>query len=117
MGLELEVHYPTALPVGAAKQLIAGLTGGTLGANLPLDVESAWNLLGYALSVSVGHPDHLIGSVGAVAIDDAKAASLLTQAVAEAEAEQPDGVVGAAALPWLPIALYLLKLLMERLKK
>lgn len=115
MGLELEVHYPTAMPIGAAKQLIAGITGGTLGANLPLDCECAWNLAGYALSVSVGHPDHLIGSVGAVAIDDAKAASLLTQAVAEAE--QPDGVVGAAAIPWGPLAAYLIQLLLDRLLK
>lgn len=115
MGLELEVHYPTALPIGAAKQLVAGLTGGTLGANLPLDVEAAWNLLGYALSVSVGHPDHLIGSVGDVAIDDAKAASLLTEAVANAEAGP--GVVGAAVLPWGPLAAFLLKMLLERLLK
>lgn len=116
MGLELEVHYPTALPIGAAKHLIAGLTGGTLGANLPLDCEAAWNLAGYALGVSVGHPDHLIGAVGDVAIDDAKATALLTEAVAHAEAGD-HAIVGAAAIPWGPLAAYLLQLLLDRLLK
>ena len=114
MAYEID-DYPQTLPVQAAKDLIAGVTGGTLGANLSRDVLAAMNVLLYAEGQMLGNP-HVIGSVGAVAIDDAKAASLLTQAVAEAEAEQPDGVVGAAALPWGPIAMFLLNLLMERLK-
>lgn len=109
--------YPQELPIQAAKDLIAGITGGTIGANLSRDVLAAMNLLLYAEGQMLGNP-HLIGDaagVGAVAIDDAKAASLLTEAVAEAE--QPDGVVGAAAIPWGPLAAYLIQLLLDRLLK
>lgn len=102
MGLELEVHYPTALPLAAAKYLIAGITGGTIGANLALDVEAAWNVAGYALSQTVGHPDHLIGDVQ---MDDAIAVQHLTAAVAQAESD-PSTTVNALSLPlpWKSLA-------------
>ena len=93
--------YPDALPIEAAKVVIAKLRGG----DIPLSscVHAGWVMVGYSLSVALPAPQ----VIGDMVMTDVIAADYLQSQI------EPPMVSGAIALPWKLLASFLAKKLVE----
>jgi hypothetical protein len=115
------VHYPESFPFESVQFLVPLVRNGQLMARKAEAAEHAWNVVGYALSQTIGH-EHVVGMAlpeGGInpddysTIEDEKVLHALETMAHEASGPQAVGAAGFPAFEWKNILKWALTIFLK----